>query len=97
MLNELERNLHDALAVTKTLMRSPKILPGGGAAEMSASVAVAKKVFFSNHFFEIDSVFCSVLIFVLFQAKAVGGVEQWAYKSAAHALEVNHFLSTNKT
>jgi T-complex protein 1 subunit gamma len=44
VLNELERNLHDALAVAKTLIRSPKIVPGGGAAEMSASVAVAAKV-----------------------------------------------------
>jgi len=64
VLNELERNLHDALAVARTIIREPRLVPGGGAAEMSASVALQAK------------------------SKSVGGVEQWAYRSAAHALEV---------
>ena len=36
-LNELERNLQDALAVTKNLITSPMLLPGGGAIEMEVS------------------------------------------------------------
>lgn len=64
VLNELERNLHDALAVTRTVMRDPRLVAGGGALEMSAAVALTTK------------------------AKAIGGVEQYAYRAAAAALEV---------
>jgi T-complex protein 1 subunit gamma len=36
-LNEMERNLHDALAVVKNIMGTPKLVPGGGAIEMAVS------------------------------------------------------------
>ena len=34
VLNEMERNLHDCLGVSKNLYCDPRILPGGGATEM---------------------------------------------------------------
>lgn len=34
VLNEMERNLHDCLAVAKNLFINPRIVPGGGAVEM---------------------------------------------------------------
>lgn len=35
LLNEVERNLHDAMAVARNILLEPKLLPGGGAVEMS--------------------------------------------------------------
>jgi T-complex protein 1 subunit gamma len=37
VLNEIERNLQDALAVAKNLAVKPTLVPGGGAAEMELS------------------------------------------------------------
>ena len=36
-LNEIERNLHDALAVAKNIIVEPMLLPGGGATEMAVA------------------------------------------------------------
>jgi len=37
VLNEIERNLHDALAVAKNIICTPKLIPGGGSIEMELS------------------------------------------------------------
>ena len=37
-LNELERNMHDALGVARNVFSSPMLVPGGGATEMEISV-----------------------------------------------------------
>ena len=37
VLNEMERNLHDCLAVAKNLFVNPRLVPGGGALEMELS------------------------------------------------------------
>lgn len=37
VLNEMERNLQDAMAVTRNVMINPKMVPGGGALEMAVS------------------------------------------------------------
>jgi len=34
VLNEMERNLHDCLGVSKNIYSDPRLLPGGGAVEM---------------------------------------------------------------
>jgi T-complex protein 1 subunit gamma len=34
VLNEIERNLHDAMGVARNVMLNPKLVPGGGAVEM---------------------------------------------------------------
>jgi T-complex protein 1 subunit gamma len=43
VLNEVERNLHDALNVAKNVILFPKLVPGGGAAEMSISQHLLEK------------------------------------------------------
>jgi T-complex protein 1 subunit gamma len=43
VLNEIERNLHDALAVARNIMVNPKLLPGGGATEMELSHRLLEK------------------------------------------------------
>ena len=42
-MNEVERNLHDALAVTKNILTSPRLVPGGGAIEMELSHKLNEK------------------------------------------------------
>lgn len=37
-LNEVERNLQDAMQVARNVVFEPKLLPGGGAIEMAISV-----------------------------------------------------------
>jgi T-complex protein 1 subunit gamma len=37
IINEVERNLQDAMAVARNLMLDPKLVPGGGASEMEMS------------------------------------------------------------
>lgn len=43
VLNEIERNLQDAMQVTKNIVLEPKMLPGGGATEMAISQALIEK------------------------------------------------------
>lgn len=43
ILNEIERNLHDAMAVARNVMFEPLLSPGGGATEMAVSVRLAEK------------------------------------------------------
>lgn len=43
VLNEIERNLHDAMAVARNVMFEPSLCPGGGATEMAVSVVLAHK------------------------------------------------------
>jgi T-complex protein 1 subunit gamma len=40
ILQEMDRNLQDAMCVTRNILQSPKILPGGGATEMAVSCAL---------------------------------------------------------
>ena len=42
VLNELERNLQDAMQVARNIVFDPRMLPGGGATEMALSVALAE-------------------------------------------------------
>jgi T-complex protein 1 subunit gamma len=43
ILNEVERNLQDAMSVARNVMFHPKLSPGGGATEMAVSVRLAQK------------------------------------------------------
>jgi len=43
VLNEMERNLHDAFAVARNIMLEPKLLPGGGAIEMEMAARMKEK------------------------------------------------------
>jgi len=42
VLNELERNLQDAMQVARNMVFDPRMLPGGGATEMALSVALSE-------------------------------------------------------
>ena len=37
VLNEVERNLQDAMGVARNVVADPRLVPGGGAAEMAVS------------------------------------------------------------
>lgn len=43
ILNEVERNLHDAMAVARNVMFEPALCPGGGATEMAILVKLLEK------------------------------------------------------
>lgn len=43
ILNEVERNLHDALGVARNLVLEPYLVPGGGAVEMAVSHTLQEK------------------------------------------------------
>lgn len=43
ILNEVERNLHDALGVARNLVLEPFLVPGGGAVEMAVSQILQEK------------------------------------------------------
>lgn len=42
MLEEAKRSIHDALCVARNFIKDSTIVYGGGAAEMSCSIAVAE-------------------------------------------------------
>ncbi|GAX13478.1 T-complex protein 1 subunit gamma [Fistulifera solaris] len=42
VLNEVERNLQDAMQVTRNVVTNPQLLPGGGASEMALAVALKR-------------------------------------------------------
>ena len=43
VLNEVERNLHDAMGVARNVAMDPRLVPGGGAVEMAVSRALNDK------------------------------------------------------
>lgn len=43
VLNEMERNFHDAIGVARNLYKNPQLIPGGGAIEMEVSNRLIKK------------------------------------------------------
>jgi T-complex protein 1 subunit gamma len=44
VLNEIERNLQDAMQVVRNVLFDPRMLPGGGATELAISTTIAKTV-----------------------------------------------------
>lgn len=43
IINEVERNLQDAMSVARNVMNEPCLCPGGGASEMALSVKLTEK------------------------------------------------------
>merc|ERR1712176_189139 len=43
VLNEMERNLHDAFNVARNIILEPKLLPGGGATELALAARMKEK------------------------------------------------------
>ena len=44
VLNEIERNLQDAMQVVRNVFFDPRLLPGGGATEIAVSCAISNSV-----------------------------------------------------
>ena len=44
VLNEIERNLQDAMQVVRNVVLEPRLLPGGGATEMAVSNAIRRQL-----------------------------------------------------
>lgn len=63
IIDETKRSLHDAMCVTRNLIRDNRVVYGGGAAEVACSLAVAAA------------------------ADTVGGMEQYALRAFADALD----------
>ncbi|KAI5342714.1 hypothetical protein L3X38_010590 [Prunus dulcis] len=43
LLNEMERNLQDAMSVARNILNNPKLVPGGGATELTVSATLKQK------------------------------------------------------
>ncbi|KAK4353491.1 hypothetical protein RND71_029009 [Anisodus tanguticus] len=43
LLNEVERNLQDAMSVARNIIKCPKLVPGGGATELTVSAMLKQK------------------------------------------------------
>jgi len=43
VLNEVERNLHDAMSVARNVFKYPHLVPGGGALEMEIATHLTEK------------------------------------------------------
>ncbi|KAK9104489.1 hypothetical protein Scep_021333 [Stephania cephalantha] len=43
LLNEVERNLQDAMSVARNIIKNPRLVPGGGAAEFTVSAVLKQK------------------------------------------------------
>ncbi|KAI3987301.1 hypothetical protein MKX01_003051 [Papaver californicum] len=43
LLNEVERNLQDAMGVARNILKNPKLVPGGGATELTVSATLKQK------------------------------------------------------
>lgn len=43
ILNEIERNLHDAMGVARNVIWNPRLCPGGGATEMAVAVGLERR------------------------------------------------------
>lgn len=43
LLNEVERNLQDAMCVARNIIKNPKLVPGGGATELTVSAMLKQK------------------------------------------------------
>uniref|UniRef100_A0A0N5AXS3 T-complex protein 1 subunit epsilon n=1 Tax=Syphacia muris TaxID=451379 RepID=A0A0N5AXS3_9BILA len=63
IIEEAKRSMHDAICVVRNLVRDNRIVYGGGAAEISCSIEVAK------------------------EADKIKGVEQYAFRAFADAME----------
>ena len=69
-LNEVERNLQDAMQVARNVVFEPKLLPGGGATEMAISVgAFVRARLWTTH---VPILMTRGLLFIYFSLGSVG-------------------------
>ena len=68
VLNEVERNLHDAMHVARNIFLDPRVVPGGGAVEMEVSRGLAARAKALDGVIQVKTAkylhgFSSILIF----------------------------------
>nr|UXY86663.1 T-complex protein gamma SU [Cryptomonas paramecium] len=61
VLDEIERNLHDAIGIVKLILQKPSILPGGGGTELELCKFLSEKKFTKNDSFLLYNSICSGL------------------------------------
>lgn len=99
ILNEIERNLQDALHVAKNIMLNPKLVTGGGSIEMAISQALLKK---SSHIagvmqwpYKAVAQALEVIPQTLLQNCGANIIRTMTSLRAKHALKGNEFCGIN--
>lgn len=99
ILNEVERNLQDALNVARNVYVSPKLLPGGGAIEMEVSARLSERCTETNNMFQWPykavAAALEVLPRTLVQNCGANVVRTMTALRAQHASKGNHFMGVN--
>ncbi|XP_053993302.1 T-complex protein 1 subunit gamma-like isoform X2 [Hylaeus volcanicus] len=99
ILNEVERNLQDALNVARNVYTSPKLLPGGGAIEMEISARLSERCTETNNMFQWPykavAAALEVLPRTLVQNCGANVVRTMTALRAQHASKGNHFMGVN--
>jgi T-complex protein 1 subunit epsilon len=75
IIDEAERSLHDAICVVRNLIRDNRVVYGGGAAEITCSLAIER---------EADKVIFSILSLFIIK---ISSIEQYAMRGFAEALD----------
>lgn len=81
IIDEAKRALHDALCVVRNLVTDNRVVYGGGAAEICASIAVAKRAD------EVGVHFSSYRSTRFSQSHQIPSIEQYAMRAFATALD----------
>jgi len=99
ILNEVERNLNDAMYVTREVLKSPLVCPGGGATEMAlgAKLAANSKAIpgVEQHPYHAISIALEVIPRTLLQNCGANIVRTLTSLRAKHALPGNHNWGVN--
>ncbi|MGL4947886.1 MAG: TCP-1/cpn60 chaperonin family protein, partial [Mycoplasma sp.] len=101
IVDEAKRCLHDALCVVRNMIRDPRIVYGGGAAEISCSLAVASKADATS---SIDQyairAFAEALDQIpiaLAENSGYNGIEYWANLKGSQKKDNNPYLGVDCT
>jgi T-complex protein 1 subunit epsilon len=99
IVDEAKRCLHDALCVVRNMIKEPKIVYGGGAAEISCSIHVAEK---ADNTASIDQYAIrafaealDVIPIALAENSGYNGIEYLANLKAKQISEKNHSLGVD--
>lgn len=86
ILNEIDRNLADAMSVARNVFFNPVLAPGGGATEMAMYVLAP---FLRSRLLELLLTrFLSRSVGLHNKARSITGVEGWPFRAVADAMEV---------
>ena len=55
ILNEVDRNIHDAVNCVRNVFLNPRIVPGAGALEMALSHVSPSRFYYVNNYYFVDA------------------------------------------